>query len=292
MNNFFRFLYDFFTDRKLYYLIAGLILFGAVALVAMDRYIMPAYTKHGHGITVPDITRMPLDEAAAILESRGLRHELAAKRSNEAFPPDFVIDQTPNAGMIVKPNRKIYITINTTSTPTVVVPEVQNLSLRNATIQLQNSGLQVGNVTYESSRFRNSVLRQSIPSGRRVDQNTTIDLIVGDGLGSVMVRLPDVTNMHLTDAQNTLREAGLRVGSIQFQPTDRVAPNTVLRYTPDDQPNVYEGTAIDLVVSVTRSEDEEEETGPLIIGETDMDEEIPANSDFDSEPIPDRNREE
>jgi eukaryotic-like serine/threonine-protein kinase len=292
MNNVFRFLYDFFTDRKLYYLIAGLILFGAVALIAMDRIIMPAYTKHGHGITVPDITRMPLDEAAAILDSRGLRHELAAKRSNEAFPPDFVIDQTPNAGMIVKPNRKIYITINTTSTPTVVVPEVQDLSLRNATIQLQNSGLQVGNVTYESSRFRNSVLRQSIPSGRRVDQNTTVDLIVGDGLGSVMVRLPDVTNMHLAEAQNTLREAGLRVGTIQFQPTDRVAPNTVLRYTPDNQPHVYEGTAIDLVVSVSRSEDEEEETGPLIIGESDGDDESPTNYEFDDDPSPDRMRED
>ncbi len=283
MNNFTRFLYNFFTDRKLYYLLGGLILLGVVTLIAMDRAIMPAYTKHGHGITVPDVTRMPLDEAAAMLESRGLRHELAAKRSNEAFPPDFVIDQTPNAGMIVKPNRKIYITINTTSTPTVVVPEVQDLSLRNATIQLQNSGLQLGNVTYESSRFRNSVLRQSIPSGRRVTQNATVDLIVGDGLGTVMVRMPDVTNMHLTEAQNTLREAGLRVGSIQFQPTDRVAPNTVLRFSPDDQSNVYEGTAIDLIVSVTRSEDEEEETGPLIIDESDRDE-TRSDTDYNDNP--------
>ena len=284
MKNVFQFLYDFFTDRKLYYLLAGLILFGGISLIALDRVIMPAYTKHGHGITVPDVTRMPLDEAATILKTRGLRYELAAKRSNEAFPPDFVIDQTPNAGMIVKPNRKIYITINTTSTPTVVVPEVQDLSLRNATIQLQNSGLQVGNVTYESSRFRNSVLRQSIPSGRRVTQNTTVDLIVGDGLGNVMVRIPDLTNMHLTEAQNALREAGLRVGSIQFQATDRVAPNTVLRYEPYDQPNVYEGTAVDLIVSVSRSEEEEEETGPIIIDESEQNDESRTDTDFDTNP--------
>ncbi len=284
MKNVFQFIYDLFTDRKLYYLLAGLILFGGVSLIALDRAIMPAYTKHGHGITVPDITRMPLDEAATILKTRGLRYELAAKRSNEAFPPDFVIDQTPNAGMIVKPNRKIYITINTTSTPSVVVPEVQDLSLRNATIQLQNSGLQVGNVTYESSRFRNSVLRQSIPSGRRVTQNTTVDLIVGDGLGNVMVRIPDVTNMHLTEAQNALRAAGLRVGSIQFQATDRVAPNTVLRYEPFDQPNVYEGTAIDLIVSVSRSEEEEEETGPIIIDESEQNDQNRTDTDFDTNP--------
>lgn len=282
---FLTFLYHFFTDRKLYYLLAGLMLFGGITLIAMDRYIMPYYTNYHHGITVPDVNRMSLEEAQEKLESRGLRFELAAKRSNEAFPPDFVIDQTPNAGMIVKPNRKVYLTINTTSTPTVVVPEVEDLSLRNATIQLQNSGLQVGNITHESSRFRNSVLRQSIPSGRRVDQNTTVDLIVGDGLGSTMVEIPDITNMHLTEAQNTLREAGLRVGTIHFNPTDRVSPNTVLSFDPDDEPAVFEGTTIDLEVSVSPSEEEEEETGPVIIDEADVEEdsELETESEFSPE---------
>lgn len=285
MTKVFRFLFDFITDRKLYYLLAGLILFGAVTLIAMDRLIMPGYTKYGHGISVPDITRMPLEEAKERLESRGLRYELAAKRSNEAFPPDYVIDQTPNAGMIVKPQRKVYITINTLATPTVSVPDVENLSLRNASIQLQNAGLQVGNVTHESSPFRNSVLRQSVPSGREVDQNTTVDLVVGDGLGSDMVDVPDISNMHLTEAQNKLREAGLRVGTIDFQPTDQVTPNTVLRYHPDNEPSVYEGTAIDLVVSVSAGEDEEEETGPIIIDESGEveDDEFDQEDDFDPE---------
>ncbi len=271
MKKFFSILFRFFADRKLYYLIIGLVLFGVISLIAMDRIIMPSYTNHDKGITVPNISRMSLEEAQGVLESRGLRHELARKRSNEAFPPDYVIDQTPGAGMLVKPNRKVYVTVNTASTPLVTVPEVEDLSLRNATIQLQNSGLQRGNVTYESSRFRNSVLRQSIPAGREVDHNSTVDLIVGDGLGVDMVEVPDVTNMHLTEAQNTLQGSGLRIGEIRFEPTDQVVPNTVLSYAPDDEPSVYEGTAIDLVVSVSPSEEEEEETGPVIIDESDND---------------------
>lgn len=273
MQKAFSFILDFITDRKLYYLLTGLILFGGVTLIAMDRIIMPMYTQYGHGITVPDVNRMPLEEAQEKLNAHGLRYDLAAKRSNDAFPPDFVIDQTPNAGMIVKPDRKVYLTVNSTFTPTVDVPKVEDLSLRNAAIQLQNSGLQVGNITYESSRFRNSILRQSLPAGRRVDQNTTVDLVVGDGLGSDMVQIPDISNMHLSEAQNTLRERGLRVGSIRFEPTDRVSPNTILSYEPDDEPVVYEGTAIDLIVSVSPSEEEEEETGPLIIDESEVDEE-------------------
>ena len=273
MKSLLRFLLLFFTDRKLYYMLGGIILIGGITLIAMDRYIMPGYTNYGHGITVPDITRMSLEEAKEKLESRGLRHELAAKRSNQAFPPEYVIDQTPGSGMIVKPDRKVYITVNVTTTPTVAVPDVEGMSLRNATIQLQNSALQLGNITYESSRFRNSVLRQSISPGRSVTHNTAVDLIVGDGLGSSMVEIPDITNMHLTEAQNTLREAGLRVGSIRFEPSDRVMPNIVLGYHPDNEPSVYEGTAIDLVVSVSPGEDEEVETGPVIIDESEPDNE-------------------
>lgn len=263
------YIFHFFTDRKLYILIASLVILGGLSLLIMDRLAMPAYTQYGHGITVPDVGRMPFNEATRILKERGLRPELASKRSNEAFPPDYVIDQTPNAGMIVKPNRKIYITVNSTTTPSVGVPDVENLSLRNAMIQLQNSGLQVGNITYESSRFRNSILRQSVPPGRRVDQNTHIDLVVGDGLGTRMVTIPDISGMHLTEAQNTLREAGLRIGSIRFNPTGRVQPNTVLGHDPDGRTAVFEGTAIDLLVSVSQSREEEQEAAPLIIDESD-----------------------
>lgn len=273
MNKAFSFTISFFTDRKLYYFLTGLIFIGGVMLIVMDRIIMPYYTLYGHGVTIPSVNRMSLEEAQEKLEAHGLRYELAAKRSNDAFPPDFVIDQTPGAGMIVKPNRKIYLTVNATTSPTVEVPNIENLSLRNATIQLQNSGLQVGNINYESSRFRNSVLKQSIPAGRRVNQSTMIDLAVGDGLGSSMVQIPDITNLHLSAAQNKLREAGLRVGSIRFEQTDHVPPNTILGYDPDNEPAVYEGTVVDLIVSVSSSEVEEQETGPVIINEAAQEEE-------------------
>ncbi|MDI6402367.1 PASTA domain-containing protein [Balneolaceae bacterium ANBcel3] len=288
MMNVIRFLFDFFFNRKLLFLLIGLIAFGALTIVLLDRVFMPSYTQYGHGVTVPDIIRLPVEDAIHALESRGLRYEVASERSNEAFPPDYVIEQNPDAGLIVKPNRKIYITVNVASAPTVSVPGIENLSLRNATIQLENAGLQVGNITYESSRFRNSVLRQSVPAGRRVDHHTAIDLIVGDGLGTAMVQIPDIQNMHLTEAQNVLLEAGLRVGSIRFEPTESVLPNTILAYDPEDS-SVFEGTAIDLTVAANPSEEEEEEVGPLIIDESGLiEEDVEEEDEFDPD-LPDFN---
>ena len=105
---------------------------------------MPHYTKYNEGITVLDITRISLEEAKEQLTSIGLRFEVADRRANSAYPANYVIDQAPSASILVKPNRKIYLTVNAAVKPKVTVPNVVNLSLRNAQVQLQNYGIKLG----------------------------------------------------------------------------------------------------------------------------------------------------
>lgn len=236
------------TNKYLYIILLSLITFGAATIYVLDAFIMPYYTKYNEGVTVPDVSRISLEEAEELLTSIGLRYEVADRRANSAFPANYVIDQAPSANVIVKPNRKIYLTVNAEVKPKVQVPNVVNLSLRNAQIQLQNYGLQVGSISYESSRFKNAVLRQSIPEGVAVDKGTTIDLVVSDGLGDKIVEIPTIIGLRLPDAQLKLREAGLRVGEIRFQPIKDVIPNTVLDYTPKVS-SLVEGESLNLVIS-------------------------------------------
>ena len=237
-----------FTTKYLYLTILTLVISGAAILFIMDKLVMPMYTNYNEGVTVPDVTRISLDEAEELLTSYGLRLEVADRRANSAFPADYVIDQQPSASVIVKPNRKIYLTVNAAVKPQVEVPNVVNLSLRNAQIQLQNYGLEVGSISYESSRFKNAVLRQSVPEGTIVEKGRTIDLIVSDGLGDKIVDIPEIVGLRLPDAQLKLREAGLRVGEIRFQPIRDVVPNTVLDFTPKVT-QMVEGGTLSLVIS-------------------------------------------
>lgn len=250
------------TSKKFYLSLLGIAVTGAVFLLVLDQLLMPAYTNYNEGVTVPDVTQVSLDEAEELLTSYGLRFEVTDRRSNSAFPEDYVIDQTPTPAEIVKPNRKVYLTVNSESHPTVAVPEVVNLSLRNARIQLQNYGLEVGTVSYESSRFKNSVLRQSIPAGRNVEKGTVIDLTVSDGLGSKMVDMPEIVGFSLSEAQQKLREAGLRIGEIRFQPSREASPNTILDFSPK-QNRVTEGETIKLIVSERYDVKEESESGAV-----------------------------
>lgn len=253
---------ELFTSKKFYYWILGLLISGATLIIAADSWIMPAYTNYNEGVTVPDLTQISLEEAEELLQDYGLRYEVNDRRSNTAFPANYIIDQTPSAAKIVKPNRKIYLTVNTESQPTVVVPDVQNLSLRNAEIQLQNYGLTVGTISYESSRFKNTVMRQSIEPGESVDKGSVINLTVSDGLGENMVEVPDIVGKRLSEAQQELSQAGLRVGEIRFQPTDEVPPNVVIDISPD-RDELTEGEEVRLLLSERENLEEESESGAV-----------------------------
>lgn len=250
-------------SKTLYISLAGLITAGIIIALLMDFVIMPNYTNYNEGVTVPDVTKLSLEEAENLLTTYGLRFEVHDRRAHSAYPANYVIDQSPTAKELVKPNRKIYLTVNTESTPKVVVPDVVNLSYRNARLQLENHGLTVGSTSYESDRFRNTILRQSIAPEDTVARGTAVNLVVSDGLGTRMVQVPDVEGLRLSEAQQQIMRAGLRVGEIRFEPARDVTPNTVLSYSPEG-PELTEGETIQLVVSERFDAREESETGAVI----------------------------
>ena len=251
-----------FNTRKILQILGGVLLLGVIAAILMDLWIMPYYTNYNEGVTVPDVTRLPLDEAEALLETYGLRHEVLDRRAHSAYPANFIIDQTPEAKQIVKPDRKVYLIVNTDATPKTVVPNVVNLSLRNAEIQLENHGLAIGTRSYETSRFINTILRQSVAAGDTVARGTVVDLTVSDGLGSRMVQIPDLSGMTLIEAQQELLRAGL-TEEIRYQPTDEAAPNTVISYTPNSG-RLPEGDTIQLIVAERMDAREEIESGAIV----------------------------
>ncbi|MDR8392159.1 PASTA domain-containing protein [Aliifodinibius sp. S!AR15-10] len=261
------YLKNILTSRKFYLSILGGIISIAGILLILNEVIMPAYTNYYEGVTVPDVREISLAEAEELLTSYGLRYEVTDRRANSAFPADYIIDQTPTPAEIVKPNRKIYLTVNTESNPQVTVPNVVDLSYRNARIQLENHGLTPGTVSYESSRFKSSVLRQSVEAGRTVDKGTVVDLVVSDGLGEKMVDMPDIIGLKLTEAQQKLREAGLRIGPFQWKPSKEVSPNTILSFTPRKE-QVVEGETITLTISERFKVEEESESGAVSIDTT------------------------
>jgi beta-lactam-binding protein with PASTA domain len=149
---------------------------------------MHYYTKHDQKIEVPNLEKLSTDDAEKILSDENLTfYVLDSASFNPKYPPRSVISQNPSAGDFVKEHRKIYLTLNPSTYRKITVPEVIGLTKRQVVIQLKSMGFNIGKELYIKDLGLDvvrslEVNKRKINPGDKLPKNTTIDLILGDGL--------------------------------------------------------------------------------------------------------------
>jgi serine/threonine-protein kinase len=96
-------------------------------------------------------------------------------------------------------------------TPTSRVPDLQELTVGQADRVLEAESLELGNQQPGFSRTvpEGQIMRQSVPAGDEVDEGTEIDVVVSAGAREEDI--PDVTDMSLQQATDTLEDLGFNV---------------------------------------------------------------------------------
>ena len=148
---------------------------------------MDIWTLHGHQEVVPDVKGLSYNDAVTRLTDAGLVIELSDSLYDNATRPGTVLDQNPKGNTKVKPGRVVYVTINAFSPKTVTLPQLTDVSLRQARSMLEGIGIKNVKVVEVMSEYKDLVLgvkcdgRKVLP-GARVSVKSTITLEVGDGL--------------------------------------------------------------------------------------------------------------
>ena len=219
------------------------------------------YTRHGQSEPVPDFTGMFPAEAKKIASHRHLRIEVADSVYLDNAAPGTVVDQVPRPGHGVKQNRTIFLTINSVHQEMVTIPKLTDISLRQAQVLIENSGMHIGDITYHPSEFNNLVLKaqidgQDIPSGKKLPKGSRIDFVVGRQTGAHTTILPDLTGFTVEEALNILDSTVLSPGVViyddsVFSPEDSLnARIWKQRPSPAHSPVVLLGSSVDLWVTV------------------------------------------
>ena len=126
-------------------------------------------------------------EIDAVVSENNLRYEIIdSSFYNEEFDKNSVLEQIPLANIEVKKNRKIYLTINPSSIGDVILPEIIQLTKRNAVTILKALDLQIGEFIYENNIGKDMVLDveidgEMIKPGTIIPKKSKIDLILGNG---------------------------------------------------------------------------------------------------------------
>ncbi len=151
------------------------------------NYSLKQYTRHNEHQLVPSLNGLSLNQAVQELKSQELRFQVIdSSQFFQHLPPFSVIDQVPKANSKVKRNRLIYLTINRSSQPLVVLPELVQVTLRNAKSIISASGLLIGDTTYIQDIGKDMILKvnfqgKEVQSGFRLPKGSAIDLVLGNG---------------------------------------------------------------------------------------------------------------
>ena len=159
----------------------------SVFLFLVIYFGLKIITKHNNYQKVPELRGISLVKLSDILEKEGLRFEIIdSSRYMPLMKPLTVISHIPFAGREVKKNRKIYLTVNPSGYRKITLPNIIQITKRNAVSLLKSVGFEVGEYTYRDNIGKDMVLEvmhdgEIIEPGVLLPKTTKIDLVLGNG---------------------------------------------------------------------------------------------------------------
>jgi len=239
-------------QRKVLYLLICIAAFGVglvIGIIIFDRVLVPAFTRGGGTISIPDVTGIPVGEAENIAKEGGFAFRIMREEHSDSIPETFVISQRPEAGSPAKKGRRISVVVSL-SVAVVQVPDITGQHFRTAQLAIEKTGLKVGEILYENSDSvsKEKVINTAPPSGSELLIGSMVDLIVSTGAEKGLVRVPNFMGQTIEDARELATREGLFL-KYQFRKIPSVPENTVYRQGTEHGALVERGSTIYVVVA-------------------------------------------
>ncbi len=217
-----------FISSKLFLRQLMLAFAAGIVIIWGSLKLLDVYTHHGRTIVVPDLEGLAEPEVRDLLEAYNLRYLVNDSIFDEQRDKGTISSQDPAPGTEVKKNRTIYLTMVAIMPEMVFMPDLTDLSLRQAMSLLETHGLRPGLLEYRPDIARDAVLRQKfkggiIEPGTLVEKGTAIDLVLGEGLGQHSVLVPLVIGKTPDEAVLVLNAASLNLGNAFYLDDDSLS---------------------------------------------------------------------
>ena len=145
------------------------------------------YTKHNRYIEVPSLSGLNIEDANKILKKKKLKSEvLDSSKYFSETPVNSILSQIPDAGEFVKKNRKIYLNVNPSDYQKVSIPNIIQITKRNAESILNALGFEVSGFQYVDNIGKDMVLEvlyngEKMNIGETIARGSKLELILGNG---------------------------------------------------------------------------------------------------------------
>ena len=258
----------FFREKK-FYLNLLIILLLCIFLLWLTFRLLDRYTRHDEVYTMPDFIGQDYHEV-----ERQYAHDFHFFLIDSVYPkgqqPGSIYQQDPLPNSKIKKGRNVYIIIVAETPEKTLMPNLKNLSLRQALGTLESAGLEVERLDYKDSPYKNAILdqyynEQPIAEGTELVKGSKIVLRVGIGNDKTKIKVPNLIGKPAVEAKRLLNLAGLNLGVESNEDRDSLQYMCVRRMNPGPSSgSVALGTFVDLTYHSSRTLDFKKEMRELL----------------------------
>lgn len=163
---------------------------GTFIVILLTLLLLRIFTRHGREFEMPSFIGQNAQELTQRGKAEGFVFEVSDNLYENGKEPGSVLKQDPAPGEKVKRGRKVYLTVAAAEPPTIKMPELHDISLRQAQLILESQGLILDKVIEKPSPYENAVLDvlyrgHSISAGTEIKMGEKITLVVGKDISDL-----------------------------------------------------------------------------------------------------------
>lgn len=218
----------------------------------VNSIVMPIVTRHGDEFPLPDFIGQTVVEAQMGLNDLELKHEIKSEEYSPGIERGVILNQFPIAETKVKPGRVVKFVVSL-GQKLIPIPDVSGLSVRQAILNLETAGLDLGEIAWAfSDTLPEKVVVFSYPAATtEIPLGSPVNLMVNRGRASRFTYMPNLIGLTLDEAVKRLEDKSLKSGVITYRTDENFLPETVLEQSETEGIELDVATEIDLVVSST-----------------------------------------
>jgi hypothetical protein len=155
-------------------------------IVILFLHRLDAYTNHNQAVIIPDVKGLQVEDAVPLFEKNMLRYVIIDSIFSKEVKPGAIVELMPEVNSKVKKNRIVYITINAKTEEMAPLPDVKDISYRQAYAIIKSRGFINVEIKYVSSEFRDLAIGveyggKFVQPEARIPLNAKLTLVLGDG---------------------------------------------------------------------------------------------------------------
>ena len=231
----------------------AIILFSILSLVALIAlYLLLGKYATDENSTqatlMPNVVDYQVESAINRLNEIGLSPKIGGRVFDDQIQEGYVVSQSIQPQTEVSQNQEVELIVSL-GKEKVSVPRVTNFNINVIKEILTKSGLELGEVIYESSDRKEYTVISQVPEAfLSVEKGTLVDVVVSSGPELVEINVPNLIGQSQATAISTLKSLNLNSGEVTFEYSYQ-AENTVISQSPKSGEKVNEGEFISFVVS-------------------------------------------